>query len=187
MRSRFHTLSPLVLVLSVFAVGCGATRTVTQTTTIVTTVSAVPVGETATPDHQWLYGHITSMKPARGGYEVMFDPALMLGGIAANYAAAQEASVACAPDACDAVPNDYFIVDESRRLYAFFLPRSAPIHVMLNRANYFPEARITAAQLAALVASGKAQEAKLFETLDSGVWLEDHFGTVRAIYQQFRP
>jgi hypothetical protein len=187
MRPRLLAFVSFALALSVIAVGCGATQTVTQTTTVTKTVSAVPVGQTAAPSHQWLYGHIASMKPVQGGYEMMFDPALFLGGIAANYAAAQAQGVHCDPSACQSVPNDYLVVDESHRLYAFLLPTNAEIHVMLKQTNYFPEARITAAQLAALVATGKAQGVELFETLDSGVWIEDDFGTVRAVYQQYRP
>ena len=185
MRGRLFAFGSFLVVLGSIAVACGGTQTVTQTVT--RTVSAAPVGQSASPGYQWLYGRIASMKPVKGGYELFFDPALMLGGIAANYAAAQADGVHCAPSACEPVPNDYFIADETHHLYVLLLPRSAQVHVMPKGKNFFPEARISTAQLAGLVAHGHAPGVKLFETLDSGVWLEDHFGTIRAIYQQYRP
>ncbi len=187
MRGRLFAFGSLLVILGSFAVGCGGTRTVAQTVTVTRIVTAAPVGQSASPNYQWLYGRIASLKAVKGGYQLFFDPALMLGGIAANYAAAQADGVHCAPGACEAVPNDYFVADETHHLYVLLLPRSAQVHVLTTGRIVFPEARISTAQLAGLVAHGHVPGVKLFETLDSGVWLEDHFGTIRAIYQQYRP
>lgn len=114
---------------------------------------------------------------------MQFNPMLLLGGITANAAAAADFHVACAPEQCEAVPNDYYAVDESSRAYWFRVPASVHGTVLTSGSN-LTGTSISVAQLAQIVA-GKGM--KLFEPLDSGVWIRVHIDTVQTFSQQFRP
>jgi hypothetical protein len=138
---------------------------------------------------QKLYGHVKSLKRVSGHYELRFDPALLLTGVTANAAAAQDAGLPCKPAACPPVPNDSYVVDESHRLYTYLIKPGTPVHVLYVHGNPLElgSRSITVAQLAALVNSGKARGVKLFEPLLSGVWIRVHIDTVLSLDQQFRP
>ena len=172
--------SVLLLLLAVPAVlvGCGTTHTVVQTVTVTHAV-------TAPSADQRLYGHIRSMEQSAGGYFVHFDPAWFLSGITANAAQAEDQGVTCAPRACEAVPNDNLVVDESDRTYVYFLPDDAHGTVLAKTSTGFRETSVTAAQLSALVAGTSSLE--LFEPLESGVWLTVRIDTIRSFAQQYQP
>ena len=132
---------------------------------------------------QQFYGHIVSLTKANGRYLMTFDPAWFLSGITANAAAAADEHVTCAPASCKAVPNDNYSVDESHRAYVFRVSASATGTVLTSGSN-LSGARVSVAQLAAIVAG---HGLKLFEPLESGVWIRVHLDTVTSFQQQFRP
>jgi hypothetical protein len=138
----------------------------------------------ATPAEQTFYGWIVSLRPAAGGYLLRFDPAFWLSGITANVAMAQAVHERCAPAKCEPVPNDHFVLDEGHETLTFVLPASTRGTVLRSGSN-IAGTPISAAGLAALVAQGP--RAKLFERLDSGIWLRVHNDTVLAFAQQYRP
>ena len=115
---------------------------------------------------QSYYGHIVSLQRSSAGYLMRFDPALFLSGVTANAAAAADLHVACAPEKCEAVPNDNYVVDESNRSYVFRVPESVRGTVLTSGSN-LNGTSILVAQLAQIVA-GKGM--RLFEPLESGVW-----------------
>ena len=164
------------LITVVLAAGCGATRTVTRTVTVTPSASA--------PADQKLYGHIVSIQPSGNGdrYLLRFDPAWFTSGITANVAQAEDQGTTCEPAACPPVPNDNYVVDESHRVLTFWLP--ADVHGTVLVAG-IKEVPVTAAQLADLVA-GKAP-VKLFEPLESGMWIVVRIDTVRSFAQQYKP
>ena len=166
----------LVLVTVVLA-GCGGTTTKT-----VTVVRTVPLQLGGSAD-QPLFGHVKSVEPTRGGYLVRFDPSWLVTGITANVAAAQDEGTTCKPSACAPVPNDVYDVDESHRLLTFLLPTATRGTVLTNGPSQ-PKT-ITADALARIVAG--TSSLKLFEPLDSGVWIRVHSDTIRAFAQQYRP
>jgi hypothetical protein len=160
--------------LALVLAGCGGTRTVVRTVTV-----TQPLGGAAQLS---FYGRIVSAQPASGGYFLRFDPAWWLSGVTANVAMAQALNVKCAPRACEAVPNDYYILDDGHEVLTFVLPRSTH-GTVLTRPLKFPGTRIGADRLVQLV--GRPQG--LFEPLDSGVWLRVRGDTVLAFAQQYRP
>lgn len=155
--------------------GCGVTKTVTRSVT----VSSSP----STSGVQYYYGHIVSLRQSGAGYLMEFNPALFLSGITANAAAADDLHVRCAPEKCQAVPNDNYVVDESARSYFFRVPASVHGTVLTNGSS-LDGTSISVAQLAQIVA-GKGM--KLFEPLESGVWIRVRIDTVQTFSQQFRP
>ena len=158
------------------AAGCGGTRTVTRTVT--TTSPAIP------PADQKLYGRIVSIRPSGSGdrYLLRFDPAWFTSGITANVAQAEDEGTTCEPAACPPVPNDNYVIDEGHRLLTFWLPADTRGTVLVAGIKAVP---VTGAQLAALVA-GKTP-VKLFEPLESGMWIVVRIDTVRSFAQQYKP
>src|SRR4029453_1096783 len=146
-----------------------------------------PAALTATGD-QRLYGQIKSLVRRGNHSELRFDPASFLSGVTANVAQAQDQGIRCEPSACPPVANDNKVVDEGHRGLTYIVPTSVRGTVLTrNGANGgpFPSTRITAAQLAQLIA-GKSS-LKLFEPLSSGVWILVHGDTVRTFAQQYVP
>ena len=170
---RFLVLATIVLVLA----GCGQTTMKT-----VTVVRTVPQQLGGSADQQ-LFGHVKSIEPTRGGYLVRFDPSWLVTGITANVAAAQDQGTTCKPGACAPVPNDVYDVDESHRLLTFLLPAGTRGTVLVG--GGLNTKSIGAAELARVVAG--TSSLKLFEPLDSGVWIRVHSDTVQTFAQQYRP
>jgi len=170
---RFCLVTVFVLVLA----GCGSTTTKTVT---VTRTAPQRLGGNA---DQQLFGHVESITPTPGGYLLRFDPAWLVTGITANIAAAQDEGRQCKPRTCQPVPNDVYAVDESHRLLTFLLPAGTRGKVLVG--GGLNTKTVGAAELARIVAG--TSSLKLFEPLDSGVWIRVHSDTVRAFAQQYRP
>jgi hypothetical protein len=132
---------------------------------------------------QYYYGHIVSMRQSGTGYLMQFDPAWFLSGITGNAGMAADLHVTCAPEKCDAVPNDNYTVDESKRAYAFRVPASVHGTVLTSGSN-LSGTSVSAAQLAQIVAG---EGVKLFEPLDTGVWVRVRIDTVQTFAQQYHP
>lgn len=169
----------LLLAVPALVVGCGTTHTVVHTVTVTRTVTA------PTTEDQRLFGHIRTMSQSPAGFDVEFDPAWFLSGITANAAAAEDQGVTCEPRACDPVPNDNLVVDESKRTYVYFMPATTHGTVLTKTATGFRATPVTAAQLEQVIAGTSSLQ--LFEPLDSGVWLTVHVDTIRSFAQQYQP
>lgn len=168
--------------LATCAAGCGGTTTAVRTATVTRTV---PPAASATGD-QRIFGHITSMQQRGNRFEVRFDPALLVGGVTANLAQAQDAGTTCQPSACPPVANDNYVIDEGHRLLVFILPVGVRGTVLAKGgSNGFFGRTVTATQLAQLVA-GK-RPVRLFEPLSTGVWILVRSDSVRTFAQQYHP
>src|SRR6478736_8070370 len=164
------------VVLGCLAAGCGSTHTVEVTTTVVSRPLPSAIGD------QRIYGQIKSVTPTGGHYLLRIDPAWFLNGITANVAQAEDQHRTCAPAACPPVPDDFYVVDESHRTLTYVLPWSTTGTVLVSSSE---RRTITARQLAALV--NHTSPLKLFEPLQSGMWLLVHIDTVRTFAQQYVP
>lgn len=126
-----------------------------------------------------LYGHIKTLRKKSGRFELGFDPAWFTSGVTASRAK-------LADTGSGDVPNDNYIVEEGHRLLTYVVPTTARISVLVNNGtagiNAVP---IGVAELARIVNGG--QHRKLFEPLESGIWLRVRIDTVREIDQQYRP
>jgi hypothetical protein len=167
----------LVAVLCVAAAGCGGTKTVTRTVT----VGASKTNSLAPPSELTQFGYIKSLKRKGDGYVMRFDPALFLSGLTANTAAAEDGAV----EPGQPVPNDNYRVNESKRAYSFLVPRNAHVTVVTGGGGPVGSTPIDVAELERIVNGGK--HLKLFEPLQTGVWIRYRIDTVRSIAQQYQP
>jgi hypothetical protein len=147
------------------------------------TKDSEPPAVAAQPCGDRIFGHIRSLAHKGSRYELRFDPALWLSGETANTAAAEDGSIAPG----EPVPNDYYIVDESRRALTYFVSPAASVTVLTNNAAGIHSTPITVSELAEIVRTGKSSRRRLFEPLESGVWIRTRIDTACALDQQYRP
>jgi len=139
------------------------------------TKTAAPCGE------QHLYGYVRSLVKRGGTYRMRFDPAIFTSGVTANTAAAQDGVIAPG----ESMPNDNYVVNESRRTYVYLVPPSTPIRVLKTSNDIGTGSPITVAQLARLVAGTTPMT--LWEPLDTGFWMWVHVDTTCDLQQQYHP
>ena len=126
-----------------------------------------------------LYGHVKKLKRVGGHYELGFDPAWFTSGITASRAHKEDTG-------SSDVPNDNYTVEEGHRLLWYILPAGTRITVLTNQVTKGISATpISAAELSRIVNGGPHR--KLFEPLDSGVWIRIHNDTVKELDQQYKP
>jgi hypothetical protein len=171
----------LLVALAAAAVlsGCGETTTVTETVTV-TSPATAGLG----PPQQWAeFGRIDSLTDAGDGYTMRFDPVLFLVGETANVAAAEDGVIASG----ESIPNDNYAIDEASRLYTYVVPAGAKVTLLKRMADgvQFGTEQVSVAELASIVDG--TSTTKLFESLDTGVWITIRGDRVTAIDQQYRP
>ena len=114
-------------------------------------------------------------------YLLRFDPALFLSGETANQAAAEDGAVPKGQP----VPNDNYVVNESRRTYLYTVTRSTRIRVLLRGRNITVGSPVSASTLTQLVHGRRP--VRLYEGLESGFWLGVHIDHACSLSQQYRP
>jgi len=107
------------VLLPLLFTGCGGTRTVTKTVT----VPATTKGGVGAPRQVVEYGYIRSLKSQGSGYLMRFDPAWLLTGKTANQAALEDTG-------SSDVPNDNYVVNESKRAYTYMVSPTAHVTVL---------------------------------------------------------
>jgi hypothetical protein len=158
--------------------GCGSTKVLTKTVTVSTTAKS----ELGPPSEVTQFGYIKTLGRKGSGYELRFDPALLLTGVTANTAAAEDGAVPPGQP----VPNDNYRLNEGHRLLTYLVPANARVTVLTNHGQgALGETPIAVAELFRIVNGGKHR--RLFEPLATGVWLRIHGDTVRALDQQYQP
>jgi len=125
-----------------------------------------------------LYGHVRTLTRRGRHFEMRFDPAWFTSGLTASRAALKDTG-------SSDVPNDNYIVEEGHRLLTYLVPATAKVTVLTNNGQGISATPITVSELARIVNGGKHR--KLFEPLDSGVWIRIHNDTVMSLDQQYRP
>jgi hypothetical protein len=161
----------LAIGAAVLVAGCGGTRTVTKTVTVAATGKTGP----GAPGTLVQFGYIKSLRRTGGGYELRFDPAWMLSGITANQAKLEDTG-------SSDVPNDYYIVNEGKRLLTYKVPANARVTVLSKSPTSTP---ISVDQLAAIV--GGTSKRHLYEPITTGFWILVNIDTVRSLDQQYLP
>jgi hypothetical protein len=125
------------------------------------------------------YGHIKSMTRTGRRFEMRFDPAWWLTGVAAQRAALEDTG-------SGDVPNDYYIVEEGHRLLTFVVLPTARVDVLTGAAQH---TRISAAELARIVKGGNPNHRRLFERR-AGWWIrigEKYPNPAVSLFQQYQP
>ncbi|MET0938442.1 MAG: hypothetical protein ABWY51_04375 [Gaiellaceae bacterium] len=130
-----------------------------------------------------IFGHIRSLVRRGDHYVLRFDPAWFALGETANTAAAEDGAV----DPGEPVPNDVYVIDESHRLLTYLVRPGAHVTVLVNNGTGILSTPITVAELGDIVQTGESSRRKLFESLESGVWIRYRIDTACALDQQYRP
>jgi hypothetical protein len=159
--------------VSLAAVGCGSTKTVTRTVT----VSPTAKHGVGSPREVVEYGYIKSLRLRGGVYQMRFDPAWLLTGKTANQAALEDTG-------SSDVPNDNYVVNESTRSYTYIVSPGADVTVLKEGVN---GSSITVAQLAQLAKGRNPFPKPLFEPISTGFWISIRNDTVNSLEQQYHP
>jgi hypothetical protein len=176
-KAKSYVWALVALVAALAVAGCGSTKIVTKTVTVSTTAKSV-----GRPSELTQFGYIRTLRQKGEGYVLRFDPALLLSGITANTAAAEDGAV----EAGQPVPNDNYRLNEGHRLLTYLVPANAHVTVLTkNGQGALGETPIRMAELFRIVNGGKHR--RLFEPLATGVWLRIHIDTVRSLDQQYQP
>lgn len=129
------------------------------------------------------YGHVRSLTRKGGRFEMRFDPAFWLGGLTANRAAVEDMVI----QPGEAVPNDYYIRDETRRLLTYRVPATARATVLTNTpATGIRSTRVPVAELAQLLKGKNPRRRPLYGTR-LGFWIQVATDRVLALDQQYQP
>ena len=124
-----------------------------------------------------LYGHAKSVTRVGNRFELRFDPAWWLSGVAAEEACG-----------CKPVPNDHVVVDETHRLLTFVVKKDAHVSVLV-RGNRLGTATISVAELAQILQGKNPRHRRLLEP-KAGFWirvLQTYPSPVVALDQQYQP
>jgi hypothetical protein len=135
---------------------------------------AAPAGQ------QVLYGHIKSLGTEGGHLELRFDPAFFLSGLTASQAK-------LADTGSGDVPNDNYVRDESHRLLTYLMSPTARVTVLTNEGTKGISSTVIPVSELVRIVQGKPKHCKLFEPLDSGIWIRVRIDTVRELDQQYQP
>ena len=160
-----------ILALTAVAAGCGGTTAVTKKATVTPAATSNEIAQ---------FGYVKSLEHKGSGYEMRFDPALMLTGETANVAAAEEGAIPIGQP----VPNDNYVVDEGHRLLTYEVAANAHVTALTKGVAGSP---ITVAELAQLVRGENPFSRPLFEPISTGFWIRVDIDTVRSLDQQYHP
>lgn len=146
-------------------------------------VAAPSSSATAKQRENVLYGHIKSLTRAGGRFELRFDPALWLTGFTAQRAKLEDTG-------SSDVPNDYYIVDESRRLLTYLVPATAHVTVLTRHGSGpIPTTAITVAELAQILKGKNPKHRQLTEP-KAGFWIRIGYkypNPALSLDQQYQP
>ena len=176
------TLGVVAVVAVILVCGCGGTKNVTKTVTV--TKNATAKTGVGPPGEQVEFGFIKSLQPAGAVFVLKFDPALLLTGVTANVAQAEDQGTRCRPSACPPVANDNYVLNESHRLLTYIVPANARVTALTKGVT---GTRISVAQLSGIVSGKNPLGHPLWEGLNTGVWIRVKIDTVVSIDQQYHP
>jgi hypothetical protein len=122
-----------------------------------------------------LFGHIRSLTRKGKRFELRFDPAWWLTGVTAQRAAVEDGVIRPG----EAVPNDYYIVDETHRLLTYIVPTGAHVTILTAGTN-----------TRAVTVAGLAHRVRTGATRGRGFWIlvgNTYPSAVRSLDQQYQP
>jgi hypothetical protein len=164
-------------------IAVGATAAAVVFAALYVTKDSEPETVAVQPCGDRTFGHVRSLVRKGDHYELRFDPAWFTSGETANTAAAEDGAV----EPGQPVPNDNYVVDESHRTLLYLVRPGAHATVLVNNPTGILSTPVSVAELAEIVRTGKSSQRRLFESLESGVWIRTRIDTVCALDQQYRP
>jgi hypothetical protein len=179
MKATLVTLTAIAILVAAFAASSSHSAAPASSSPQAKQQSGFRLLPPAAPAGQMtLYGHIKKLTRKGRGFELRFDPAWFTSGVTASRAAQEDTG-------SSDVPNDNYTIEAGHRLLTYVVPTSAHVTVLTNNTTGITATPITVAELARIVNGGSHR--KLFEGLDSGIWLRVRIDTVRSIDQQYHP
>jgi len=132
------------------------------------------------PNRLVFYGNVATLSRTAGRWILRVDPAAFLSGLTAQRAAVEDGAIGPG----EAVPNDYYVRNESKQPLTYVVAPAARITVITagTRAS-----RIPVSELAALVKGRNPRKRKLFGSPTEGYWVQVRGDTVLSMDQQYRP
>lgn len=127
------------------------------------------------------FGYVRALVPAGSAFRMRFDPALWLSGETANRAAVEDGIIRPG----EAVPNDYYIRNETRELLTYTVPANAAVTVMTN-AGGLRSTRIPVAELSAIVVGRNPKKRNLYGR-GLGYWVRVVGDRATRLDQQYQP
>ena len=181
-RLRLFLAGLAVLLVSVAVACAGGSESEAPKSAVVRLPPAAPAG-------QWvLFGHIRSLARTSGRFEMSFDPAWVLSGVAAERAAVEDKVILPG----DPVPNDHYNVEEGHRLLTFVVAPKARVTILVD-AGW--QTKITVSELAQLLRGKNPRKRNLMG--DSrpfgerfGFWIrvgDKYPNPVLSLDQQYQP
>jgi hypothetical protein len=174
-------MKPSLLAVIVAALVVAAVFASSRLSAASTRTATSPCGNGATQ-----YGHVKWLSREGNRYVLRFDPALWLSGITAQRAAVEDKAIRPG----EAVPNDYYIVDETHRLLTYLVPAAARVTVLTTRGdpNRLGATSVSVAELVQLLRGKHPRRLRLTEP-KAGFWIRivAGSGTVAALDQQYQP
>jgi hypothetical protein len=135
------------------------------------------------PSVLWHFGYVRSLARKGSRYELRFDPALWLGGVTANRAAAEDGVI----QPGEGVPNDYYIRNDRRRALTFLVPAGAKATV-LTTSRGIRSIRVPVSELAEIVRGRNPKRRALVDRDNHlGFWIAVTSDRVRSLDQQYQP
>lgn len=127
-----------------------------------------------------LWGHINSLERKGRRFELRFDPALLLHGVTADRAAAQDGRE---------VTNDYYVVDESHRLLSYVVVPNASVTILTTGRCMTTESSVS--ELAQILEGKNPNQRRLLgQTKSFGFWIRVDYrypNPVISLDQQYQP
>jgi hypothetical protein len=127
------------------------------------------------------WGHIKSLVPKSGRFEMRFDPGLPLRGTAAEEAAFEDTG-------SRDVPNDVYVVEEGHRVLTFVVPTTATATLLITGPK---SVAVPVRELVQLLRGKNPKRRPLFgRPRDSGFWIRvgvRYPNAVLSIDQQYQP
>ena len=135
----------------------------------------------AAPGETVQWGHIKALTKRGQHYELRFDPAWWLTGVTAQRAAVADGALRPG----EAVPNDYYVVDESHRRLTYLVPASATATVLVDGPC---STRVAISELAQIVKGRNPRHRVLYDRGNHlGFWIRVRIDTARSLDQQYQP
>lgn len=180
MKLSFLTLAGVAFVVvgisaSSHVAGAPASSTMQSEEALLRLPRATPAAQTV------FFGHIKSLKHQRGRFEMRFDPALLLRGVAAEHAALEDTG-------SRDVPNDSYTLEEGHRLLTIMVAANARVTVLDKGLR---AVTIPVSELARIVKGKNPKHRPLFDRSNGlGFWIrigDKYPNPALSIDQQYHP
>jgi hypothetical protein len=146
---------------------------------------AEPETNGSTPPREIVqFGHVKSLTRKAGRFELRFDPAQWLQGVTATRAAVEDKAIRPG----EAVPNDYYIVDEGHRLLTYVVPTTAKVRVITITQGPIASTTISVRELAQILEGKNPRHRRLLDPGNHlGFWIRVRIDKVLSLDQQYQP